>query len=48
MIEVGGLFLNILNVKKKIDFFNFWLRAHYAYKMKPIKINKEWSNLDTV
>ena len=29
-----------LNMKKKIKFFNFWLRAHLAYKMNPIKIHK--------
>ena len=37
MLEVGGLFLNILNVnnnnnKKKN---NFWQRAHIVYKMTP-------------
>ena len=46
MLEVGRLFLSILNVKK-IDLFNFWLREHLAFKMNPIKINKEWSNLNT-
>ena len=48
MIENGGLFLIIFFNVKKIEFFNFWLRAHLAYKMNPIKIYKEWSNLNTV
>ena len=37
-------FLNM----KKMEFFNFWLRAHLAYKMNHIKIYKKWSNLNTV
>ena len=43
MLEVGGLFLNIFEreKKKKIEVFNFWLRAHLAYKMNPIKIYKD-------
>ena len=48
MLEVGGLFLNIFESEKKSIFFNFWLRAQLAYKMNLIKINKEWSNLNTV
>ena len=48
MLEIGGLFLNIFECGKKIEFFNFWLRAHLAYKMNPIKNYKEWSNPNTV
>ena len=55
MLEVGGLFLNIFErkkkkkkKKKKKEFFNFWLRAHLAYKMNPINIYRKWSNLNTV
>ena len=33
---------------KKIIFLNFWLWAHLAYKLKPIKIIKEQSNLNIV
>ena len=50
MLEVGGLFLTIFEheKKKKMEFFSFWLRARLAYKMNPINIYKEWSNLNTV
>ena len=48
MLGVGVLFLNSFEHEKKIEFFNFWLRAHLAYKMNHIKIYKEWSNLNTV
>ena len=48
MLEGGGLFLNIFEREQKMEFFNFWLRTHLAYKMNAIKISKEWSNLNTV
>ena len=48
MLEVGGLFLNIFECEQKMEFFNFWLRTHLAYKMNPIKIFKDWWNLHTV
>ena len=48
MLEVGRLFLNNFFEREKIEIFNFWLRAHLAYKMNPIKIYKGWSNLNTV
>ena len=41
MHEVDGLFLDIFEREKKIEFFNFWLRAYLAYKINPIKIDKE-------
>ena len=48
MLEVGGLFLDIFECEKKNRIFNFWIRAHLAYKVNPIKIYKEWSNLNTI
>ena len=48
MLEVGGLFHNSFESAKSRFFFYFWLRAQFAYKMNPIKIYKEWSNLNTV
>ena len=55
MLKVGGLFLNIFErekkkkkKKKKNRIFNLWQRAHLVYKMNPIKIYKEWANLNTV
>ena len=33
---------------KKFDFSIFWLTAHLAYKIDPLKIYTEWSNLNTV
>ena len=46
-LEVGMLFLNIFE-REKNQIFQFLLRAHLAYKRNPIKIYKEWSNLNTV
>ena len=33
---------------KKIEFFNFWIGAHLAHKINPIKFYKEWWNLNTI
>ena len=48
MLEVGELFLNTSEREEKAIFFVFWLRTHIAYKMNPIKIYREWLNLNTV
>ena len=48
MLEIGGLFLNIFEHETNRNDFNFWLRAHLAYKMNPIKIYNELSNLNAV
>ena len=45
MLEVGGYFSTVLNVKKKNWVFQIF---YLAYKMNHIKIYKDWSNLNTI
>ena len=46
--SLAGFLLNIFECQKKVSFFIISPRAQLTYKIYPIKLYREWPNLNTV